>query len=52
MNMSNFTNIIKKYKKCPKCGVSYKTTNLSCSLENEIITISCKCGWEKNRQKQ
>lgn len=47
MNAIAFTNIIKKYKKCPNCGASYKTTDLQCSLEEEIVTISCKCGWEK-----
>lgn len=46
MNGWTFTRIIGKYKKCPKCGASYKTTDLYHSLENEIITIGCKCGWE------
>ena len=42
-----FSRIVGKYKKCPKCGSSYKDTDLQCSLENEIITISCKCGFLK-----
>ncbi len=46
MNGWSFTRIINKYKKCPECGASYKTTDLQHSLENEIITISCKCGWK------
>lgn len=46
MNGWTFTRIIGKYKKCPKCGASYKTTDLYHKLENEIITIGCKCGWE------
>lgn len=47
MNGCNFVRIINKYKKCPNCGASYKTTDLQCALENEVITISCKCGWCK-----
>lgn len=42
-----FSSIVRKYKKCPNCSASYKTTDLQCSLENEVVTISCKCGWEK-----
>lgn len=47
MNISNFTRIIRAYKKCPNCGSSYKDTDLQCSLANEIITITCKCGFFK-----
>lgn len=47
MNVSKFTGIIKKYKKCPNCGSSYKDTDLQMSLENEIVTITCKCGFLK-----
>jgi hypothetical protein len=48
MNGFTFSRIVGKYKKCPSCGVSYKGTELQCSLENEIITISCtKCGFSK-----
>lgn len=46
MNGWTFTRIIGKYKKCPMCGASYKTTNLYSELENEVITIGCKCGWK------
>jgi len=47
MNGFIFRNVVRKYKKCPKCGSSYKDTDLQCSLENEVITISCKCGFLK-----
>lgn len=46
MNGWTFMRVIEKYKKCPKCGTSYKTNNLYSSLKNEVITIGCKCGWE------
>lgn len=55
MNVSAFTSVVKKYKKCPNCGSSWKDTKLKCSLENEVVTISCECGFlkkvdEKNKE--
>ena len=47
MDTYKFTSVIKRYKKCPNCGSSYKDTKLKVSLENEIITISCECGFFK-----
>lgn len=47
MNGWTFSRIVGKYKKCPTCGCSYKDTKLKVSLENEIITISCECGFLK-----
>lgn len=47
MNGWTFSRIIGKYKKCPNCGASYKTNDIQTSLENEIITIECKCGFKK-----
>lgn len=47
MNGWTFSRIIGKYKKCPNCGASYKTNDILISLENEIISISCKCGFKK-----
>ena len=47
MNANKFITVSKKYKKCPSCGASWKGNNLSISLENETITISCKCGFNK-----
>lgn len=47
MNGWTYSRIIGKYKKCPQCGSSYKDTDLQFSLANEIITISCKCGFLK-----
>lgn len=47
MNGSIFSSVVRKYKKCPQCGSSWKDTDLQCSLENEVITISCKCGFLK-----
>lgn len=48
MNTNVFTAIVKKYKKCPQCGVSYKSDNMTVTLENEIVIFSCKCGWKKS----
>lgn len=55
MNGWTFSRIIGKYKKCPNCGSSYRENKLQCSLKDEIITISCECGFikrvdEKNRE--
>ena len=47
MKIDNFVAITRKYKKCPKCGASWKTTSLQCSLENEVIHITCTCGFSK-----
>lgn len=47
MNGWTFSRILEKYKKCPNCGSSYKDTKLKVNLENEIITISCECGFSK-----
>lgn len=44
MNGWTYSRIIDKYKTCPNCGA---TDKIKTSLENEIITISCKCGWAK-----
>lgn len=51
MNGWTYSRIIGKYKKCPNCGASYKTNDIQTSLENEIITISCKCGFKKRVDK-
>lgn len=47
MNAMKFTSVTKKYKKCPNCGSSWKDTKLQVSLEDEVITISCECGFLK-----
>ncbi|QUH21863.1 hypothetical protein [Alkaliphilus sp. B6464] len=47
MNGKAFTSVVNKYKKCPNCKSSYKDTKLKVSLENEIIIISCECGFLK-----
>ena len=47
MNGWTFSRIVNKYKKCPNCGSSYKDNKLKVSLEDEIITISCECGFKK-----
>ena len=47
MNVTAFTKILRKYKKCPGCGSSWKETDMSVSLIGEIVTISCKCGFFK-----
>lgn len=47
MNITNFNSVVKKNKKCPSCGSSWKEDKLQCSLEDEIITINCECGFLK-----
>lgn len=47
MNGFKLTAILRKYKKCPVCGASWKTTSLYHELHDEIITIGCnKCEWK------
>ncbi len=47
MDANKFINITRKYKKCPKCESSWKDTKLKFDLKDEIITISCECGFFK-----
>ncbi|WP_343342469.1 hypothetical protein [Terrisporobacter petrolearius] len=47
MNANKVISVIRKYKKCPKCGSSWKDTKLKTELKDEIITISCECGFLK-----
>ena len=47
MDAMKFTSIIRKYKKCPKCSASYKTTKMQVQLKDEVIEISCECGFLK-----
>lgn len=47
MNGNKFINVTRKYKKCLKCGSSWKDTKLKFDLKDEIITISCECGFLK-----
>ena len=47
MDCMKFISITKKYKKCPKCGSSWKDTKLQVELEDEIIHIYCDCGFSK-----
>lgn len=49
MDVWTFGGIINEYKKCPECG---SNNDLQCSLKNEIVTISCKCGFLKNISSQ
>lgn len=51
MDVLSFTSVVRKYKKCPSCNSSWKDTKLKASLENEIITISCECGFLKKVDK-
>ena len=46
MNGFKFVAVVRKYKKCPQCGVSWKTTDMYQELNDEVITIGCKCGWQ------
>ena len=47
MDAFKFVNITRKYKKCPICGSSWKDTKLQVSVKDEIVTISCECGFLK-----
>lgn len=47
MDVLKFTSIIKKYKKCPQCKSGWKGTNLQVELKDEVVKISCKCGFLK-----
>jgi len=47
MDYRKFNQVVRKYKKCPDCGSSWKDTKLKVNLLHEIIHINCKCGFEK-----
>ena len=47
MDGNKFLSIVRKYKKCPNCGKSYKEPDFGIELKDEIITISCTCGFIK-----
>lgn len=47
MDCRKFTSVAKKYKKCPKCGASWKGYDMCIELENEVIHIACTCGFSK-----
>lgn len=47
MNVNKFLKVSGKYKKCPNCGSSCKSTDLSVELEEDVIHISCICGFSK-----
>lgn len=47
MNITSFDNVVRKYKKCPNCGSSWKDTKLKVELKDEIVTINCECGFLK-----
>ena len=47
MNIQKFSKVVNSYKKCPNCGSGYKETKLSVDVKDEIITISCTCGFLK-----
>lgn len=51
MNVWDFNNVIRKYKKCPSCGSSNKDTKLQLDLTDGVITISCECGFLKKVDK-
>lgn len=47
MNVYTLTKLINIYKECPNCGASYKGDDMRWSLKNEVVTISCTCGFLK-----
>ena len=48
MDANKFLIVSKKYKKCPLCGASWKTDKMKLELVDDIITISCECGFVKH----
>lgn len=48
MNTRKFTIAMYKIKECPKCHADWKGDKLSILVNNNIATITCKCGWTKN----
>lgn len=51
MDSWDFVMVTRKYKKCPDCGSSWKDTKMNISLSDEIISITCECGFAKNVDK-
>lgn len=47
MNGLKACSVINKYKKCPECGSDYKGDNLKVEIKDEVIEISCSCGFAK-----
>lgn len=47
MNSSKYLNVMRKYKKCPNCGTTYRDYKLKHELKDEIIHIFCECGFSK-----
>lgn len=47
MDALKFLNVIHKYEKCPECGSNWEETDLQVQLKNEVVEISCKCGFLK-----
>lgn len=47
MDVNKFLVVSKKYKRCPQCGVSWKTDKMKLELQDEVISISCECGFNK-----
>lgn len=47
MNANKLLSVLRKYKKCPKCGASWKGTELTSELKDEVVHISCTCGFSK-----
>lgn len=47
MDALKFMGVIRKYKKCPGCGRSWKGTDLQVQLKNEVVEVSCKCWFLK-----
>lgn len=47
MDGFKFMSVVKKYEKCPQCGSSCRGIDLQFQLKDEVIEISCKCGFLK-----
>lgn len=47
MVANKFISIVRKYKKCPNCGESWKGEALQVQLEGEVVEITCICGFFK-----
>ena len=47
MEANKFLSIVRKYKKCPNCGESWKGKSLQLELQDNIVHITCTCGFSK-----
>lgn len=47
MDCNKFLSIVKKYKKCPECGETWKGDSLQVELFDDVVEIDCTCGFHR-----